>query len=424
MEKFEELAIENVKEACHSYLLNKDMDYIVQKRADIDIPIFGINVTELKGMQLLNEHYNSKKVSDSICVVTIRNEMGVLSDSCCNVIIDGTFVCTLINDEIRFNAIHFSKSTTSPQVIRTETNVVDDYRRAINYMYDVVLEYQYQGNTFTYDPEKYNQLFELNTNFVSMDQWFWHMCTYCLHSDDSELLDVFRSNDISKRIQNDSCVVMDDIRIKNKEKGYIWVRMVIVFIPNHDKTNLEGVLVMFKNIDEEKNKQMEYIRKARRDILTGLWNRFYFENTLKNYFADGNTSNGVFLIVDIDNFKSINDMFGHITGDQVLKLFAQQIYDSIGENNLCARLGGDEFIVFICNIQSLEQAKKRVEDLHHKLQSEYCEQEIHVMINCSIGAVLNNNSCDINQLYEKADKNLYAAKRSGKNTICVTAFEE
>lgn len=424
MDKFDDVAIENVKKACHCYLLKNDMDYIVKKRAELDIPIFGINIGELKGMHLLNEHYNSQKLSDSVYVVTIRIEMGLFSRNSTNVIVDGTFVCTYVKDDIRFNSIHFSKSAPISAVDHMSL-VSDDYRNALNYIYDVVLEYKSEGNIFSYDPEKYNQLFEMNTNYISMDQWFWHMCTYCLHADDAELLDVFRSNDINKRIQTDSCVVMDDIRIKNKIKGYIWVKMVVVFIPNEERTNLKGVFIMFKNIDQEKTKQMEYIKKSRKDILTGMWNRYYFENKINQWVSAENTISGTLLIIDVDSFKNVNDMFGHITGDEVLKSFATKIMDQVSNNVICARLGGDEFVMFINNIDQIEDAKSKVEDLHNKLYIEYYEQDIKIPVNCSIGAVvLQNQPCNLDEAYNKADKNMYIVKRNGKNKICVSLYNE
>ena len=118
-------------------------------------------------------------------------------------------------------------------------------------------------------------------------------------------------------------------------------------------------------------------------------------------------------MIDIDNFKSFNDSYGHIVGDDVITTFASKLKEAFGDG-VVGRFGGDEFTVFISGI-SKSEFEKRFEALQNGL---YCDVMGHkVDITFSVGAIRFKGSRRINYILDKADKLMYEAKSEGKNQI-------
>ena len=295
------------------------------------------------------------------------------------------------------------------------------YGKLLECMYDVVIIYDNEKNKFYYDSDKYFDLFGVKTNFTNQDQWFWHMCSNSVMQEDTELLDIFRSNDIFKRIKSGKYVVEDDIRIKNKEKGYIWLRMVVVFIPNDRLDNIDSIFVMFRNIDNRKRLELDYIYKSQRDSLTHIYNKEYSSSMIKEFLSGVREQNSVYGILDIDDFKNVNDTFGHMAGDEVLKRVANLLFENVDNDDIVGRLGGDEFVFLLKKCDDIEKAKKRIERILKCIQFEYTEGDETLNIQCSIGAVIADKDCkEIDALYKKADRNLYEAKNYGKNMFIIS----
>ena len=107
---------------------------------------------------------------------------------------------------------------------------------------------------------------------------------------------------------------------------------------------------------EQKTREVSDMKnKSCQDALTGLWNRAYTEETVNAMISQGTT--GALMMIDLDNFKAINDNYGHIAGDRTLKMFADTLRDLAGEHDVLCRIGGDEFVVFIeLALETLEKA--------------------------------------------------------------------
>lgn len=177
--------------------------------------------------------------------------------------------------------------------------------------------------------------------------------------------------------------------------------------------------VMLSRID--KILQIEDLRKnlsisARRDVLTGLWNRKHLEDEIER-FLDENGQRAVFMIMDIDNFKQVNDNYGHIMGDAVLVGIADILKDSVGPRDAAARIGGDEFAVFLKGDYSDSEIREYCEMIISQVVSEIGrvvgKQDV---VTLSIGiATVPADAYDYMGLYAKADKALYHVKQNGKN---------
>lgn len=154
------------------------------------------------------------------------------------------------------------------------------------------------------------------------------------------------------------------------------------------------------------------------DPLTGLFNRRHFDNTLEREFLrskryDGNLS---LAIIDIDFFKSINDTYGHLCGDYILKEVGYLILDNFRKTDLVFRYGGEEFVVLLTETD-LEHSKIPMERLRKKLESSvFIFNGQHLKVSVSAGVSLNNVET-ADEFIANADKALYSAKENGRNRV-------
>lgn len=163
------------------------------------------------------------------------------------------------------------------------------------------------------------------------------------------------------------------------------------------------------------SKEMSSIRtKAKMDPLTKLLNREGFEELVRLSLAE-RPDQGILMILDMDNFKLINDQLGHPVGDQVLREFASILENYFNRNkDIVGRLGGDEFAVFTGRDISINEIngmlKKFISVVHQNFDSKYPDQKLSTSIGVSLAA---NNTYEL--LYKNADKALYNAKWNGKD---------
>jgi diguanylate cyclase (GGDEF)-like protein len=129
---------------------------------------------------------------------------------------------------------------------------------------------------------------------------------------------------------------------------------------------------------------------------------------------------GVFMLLDLDNFKSINDQGGHIYGDCALTSFAGALQCVFGDIGILGRLGGDEFIIFLKGTGSAETAKAKSQELSRIASNTLSDRNTVLSFSTGIARVLADDT--FSELYRKADTALYRAKQMGKNA-CVVSEE-
>lgn len=158
------------------------------------------------------------------------------------------------------------------------------------------------------------------------------------------------------------------------------------------------------------------IERSIMDDLTGLYNKNYF---LDNYMNTSTTNkrNLQLIFIDIDDFKSINDSYGHLAGDEVIRAVANSIRDSIRSNEIAIRYGGDEFLVILENIMH-DEAKMIAERIQANVsKAEFNMVNKNIKITLSIG--LHNGNETMTDLLAKADKAMYFSKTHGKNKVTI-----
>lgn len=204
-----------------------------------------------------------------------------------------------------------------------------------------------------------------------------------------------------------------EYRSKAISEDFAWCRTYYVSVMN-EFGKIESVFGRIQNIDEEVKKRNEIANLVEKDRLTGVYNRDAFISRVEKSLSCANEERSfIFSMIDIDNFKSFNDSYGHIVGDDVITTFASKLKEAFGDG-VVGRFGGDEFTVFISGI-SKSEFEKRFEALKNGL---YCDVMGHkVDITFSVGAIRFKGSRRINYILDKADKLMYEAKSEGKNQI-------
>ena len=193
---------------------------------------------------------------------------------------------------------------------------------------------------------------------------------------------------------------------------------------------LEERLTLSKTEISNLQQSLEAIRaESLTDPLTGLGNRKYFDRSIdmavQNALANGEPLS--LLMFDIDHFKSFNDSYGHLTGDQVLRLVGMSLKQTITGQDITARYGGEEFAVVLPNT-ALRQALAVADHIRRVVMAKELKKkstgEILGRVTISVGVSMLKPDDDAHSLLERADACLYAAKRNGRNRVICEADPE
>ncbi len=165
---------------------------------------------------------------------------------------------------------------------------------------------------------------------------------------------------------------------------------------------------------------------AETDALTGLSNRYIFDESLKQAITNNHRSKHklALILFGLDNFKYVNDTFGHDAGDELLQRIVGRTQSCLRGNEQFARLGGDEFAIIIGNLTSIETASQVAQRIINVLVApiKIGNNDIHVTVSLGI-AVHPDNGGTSEELFKHADIAMYRAKKQGKNQMCFFEFE-
>jgi diguanylate cyclase len=193
---------------------------------------------------------------------------------------------------------------------------------------------------------------------------------------------------------------------------------------------LEERLATSKSEISNLQHSLEAIRaESLTDPLTGLGNRKYFDRMIETAVQTSLVNNEPLslLMFDIDHFKSFNDSYGHLTGDQVLRLVGQSLKQIMKGQDITARYGGEEFAVVLPNT-ALRHALSVADQLRRTVMAKELKKkstgEILGRVTISVGVSLLRPDDDTDALIERADACLYAAKRAGRNRVICEADPE
>jgi len=182
-----------------------------------------------------------------------------------------------------------------------------------------------------------------------------------------------------------------------------------------------GLVILLRDITERRNHEQELRRLAIHDTLTQLPNRLLFFDRLHLALSHARRHGHslAILMLDLDNFKKVNDTYGHFVGDQLLKEAGQRLVAAIRSTDTVARFGGDEFVLLLPEIQSEAAAAQIAQRILEVIRSPFEINQIPLLITVSIGlALFPEDGQDPESLITNADLALYAAKDRGRNRLC------
>lgn len=233
-------------------------------------------------------------------------------------------------------------------------------------------------------------------------------------------LDMFSRESVIQHFKSGKDTLQYDYLFSETNEDYYWVRTNarVFFWPADQSIRM---ITYQQNVDREKRREISLLSRAKRDPLTGLLNRESLKKEVGRLIrrSSGTKQIGC-LMLDLDNFKKINDQNGHMVGDQALIEFSKLLKLFFRENDLICRLGGDEFTVFL-EIDSLDMLKERVKKLLislHDANYEFDDKKFNISVSIGI-TLLEKEDATYEDLYKQADRALYHSKKMGKNRYTV-----
>lgn len=229
------------------------------------------------------------------------------------------------------------------------------------------------------------------------------------------IIEIFRNIDMG--IETESCIICAGQ--VNELAQWYKIRLTSILDDNKNPIHTVGTI---EDISQQKHVEKDLLIRAEHDSLTGLYNRKAAIQRIDQVLMDPanqilmeNEVHAV-LLIDMDNFKQVNDTLGHLVGDQLLVKFSDLLTKKFRKTDTVCRLGGDEFLIFLPKMNSKEFVLEKSQDLCNAANQFLQGNQDMIAASCSIGiafAPLHGDT--FHDLYHKADLALYHAKRLGKN---------
>ncbi len=282
------------------------------------------------------------------------------------------------------------------------------YKIASELSQDVLFEYLVKSDEMIYT-EKYKELFGRN----SILPLFHKNCELrrdTIHPDDWGIYLEFCQD-----LAQGKKMIEAEVRMKDRLNEFIWCQFMgkTIFDDERHPIRVIGKIV---NVDSQKRELEALEYKATRDPLTGVYNKEVTIKKIDKYISGNKNDKHILMFIDFDDFKKVNDNYGHLLGDKVLIYVIGRIKSVFSAGEIIGRIGGDEFIVFSGGVTCMEDILHKAESLVNALDTVYLENGLAIPISGSIGiAAYPDDGLHYEQLIQCADKALYRVKEQGKN---------
>ena len=218
-----------------------------------------------------------------------------------------------------------------------------------------------------------------------------------------------------------------EYQLKAKSGAVIWVSLRASVVTERMDEPMRVIGVM-TDIDNEKKMELQLSERASYDFLSQLYNRNTFTRTLTQELERRNNKKLALLFIDVDDFKFINDRYGHTIGDEVIKYVADTIRTKVDDKGgFAGRFGGDEFVLCFTDQEDIENIENISMDIINELYGGHTTSEGNMTINvkASIGiALCPEHSEDVNELLAFSDTAMYFVKKNGKTNYHVYTPED
>ena len=185
------------------------------------------------------------------------------------------------------------------------------------------------------------------------------------------------------------------------------------FVPDVMRSRVGKILDANERRKDLETQLEQNTKKSLTDALTDLNNRPFLEKKLGELINDDRS--GTLFMIDLDNFKKMNDTYGHMVGDEVLKTFAEVLKMFARKDDILCRLGGDEFVTFYTDLTDREIVAQKATDIIRVFSDKMGAMGYGGIVSVSIGIKITLGEESFEELYDRADKTLYLVKNGGKN---------
>lgn len=286
---------------------------------------------------------------------------------------------------------------------------LSQYQKIFSYTDSILFEWNINNHTISFSPQ-WKELFGYEP---ITDNILYKLSASHLHPEDVST--IFKH---IHAMQTGVSYASMEARIANAEGRYLWCRIQATATRDtfEKLVKVSGVIT---NIDSEKKAAKALLDRAEQDPLTKLLNKNTGRKQAEEYlssFSDG--ARCALLIIDLDNFKQVNDRFGHMFGDSVLVQAAREIKRLFRSQDIICRIGGDEYMVLMRGIADRELIRNRCLRLSSTLGNIFETQLKEFKLGCSIGiALAPEHGNSYIELFQHADQALYQVKKQGKNNF-------
>ena len=272
---------------------------------------------------------------------------------------------------------------------------------------------------FIYDKEtnmfkmfKYDRFNRIILYDMDIDQWKREMLSKSyVKYDEKAMLDTLVLN---MKTYADSFSIKMNCAIRTQSDIFEAVRFIGTV---HNESSGNKIIVGRVVSDESvghASTAMEIMNELQYDSLTGVYNKKTITEYAKKRIAEEKEKRIVIAILDVDQFKSVNDTFGHLYGDKVLARVGGRLKEIVGEDGVIGRIGGDEFMIVFNGLDDDQVLRGMLRAIRTQIKWEFAEDFENLSITCSIGAsIFPVNGRDYEDLFKKADCCLYIAKEKG-----------
>lgn len=404
-----------------------DIANIISKKLNIDIELQVVNSFE-EALNFIKEH-------KADILIGIPNNYSFMDEY--NLYMTKSYISSpifKIENKLTVNADEYNKILALPKKYLYDLDIsienidsskiiyYDNIEDCINAVNKGTADYTY-GDLYSIESNTREKYYK-NISVIYKNKLNNDLCIGLSNNNDVLLLRIINKiiNSISAEELN-TIVYKNTLYTKNKItlQSFIYsnyIEVMIFIISILVITSLSTYIIMKIRL-QNKNKQNSLLKeKSETDSLTGIFNRGACKELISNYIENkSNDLYGAFFIIDIDNFKGVNDNLGHKIGDDVLKDLADNLKRLFRKSDIVGRWGGDEFIVFMKDLDfsNLHVASKIATNLCNTMNKTVTYNDISQNISLSIGIVFTKDNINFTELYQKADEILYTVKENGKN---------
>ncbi len=232
----------------------------------------------------------------------------------------------------------------------------------------------------------------------------------------------FWETDVSKRV-NEKEEIRLELQYCRKNKEKIWTETSIMAVKDRERPGQLQHVIVSREVTERKKLEQHLNFMAYHDSLTNLPNRSYLLKEFPQYVSHAQSTDSTIgiLFLDGDDFKSVNDTFGHDIGDEFIRMFGKALLACVRPNDLVSRIGGDEFVILLTHLSNkpgirFDEINQIIKNIQTTLLKGWTIKENIFTPTTSIGiSFFPEHGLFIEELLEKADSALYEVKRMGKN---------